>query len=347
MKEPPHPRGRSSGRNPAGRFERLSFESEEPQEESVATHYLRDTSRSILSRNDSPDVPFTFSVNPYRGCEHGCIYCYARPTHEYLGFSAGLDFESRILVKERAPELLRAELCRVAWKPQVVALSGVTDPYQPIERRLEITRACLGVLAEARNPAAIITKNRLVTRDLDLLVRLARYDAVAVTVSITTLDGDLARRMEPRTSRPRDRLEALRRLADAGVPCGVMIAPVIPGLNDHEIPAIVRAAAAAGAAYAGYLLLRLPGTVAELFEGWLEDRYPARRAKVMGRIRQVRAGKVNETEFGRRMRGRGPYAEGIAGLFAAAVEAAGLDRHGPQLSTAAFRRPDGQLGLLD
>jgi DNA repair photolyase len=342
------PRGRSTGRNPAGRFERLRFEAEAPPPESVETHFLRDDSRSVLSRNDSPDVPFTYSVNPYRGCEHGCVYCYARPTHEYLGFSAGLDFESRILVKERAPELLRAELGRPGWKPQVVALSGVTDPYQPVERRLEITRGCLEVLLEARNPVGVITKNRLVTRDLDLLADLARHGAAAVTLSITTLDVELVRRMEPRTSAPRDRIEALRLLAAAGIPCGVMIAPVIPGLNDHEIPAILRAAAAAGARYAGYLLLRLPGAVATLFEGWLADRYPERRSKVMGRIRQVRGGGVNDSRFGRRMRGAGPYADGVASLFASAIEASGLARRGPELSTAAFRRPgEAQLGLFD
>jgi len=342
------PRGRASGENPKGRFERLEFEPEGPGAESVATQFLRDDSRSILSRNDSPDVPFTFSINPYRGCEHGCIYCYARPTHEYLGLSPGLDFETRILVKEQAPELLRDQLERQSWQPQIVALSGVTDPYQPIERRLELTRGCLRVLADFGNPVGVITKNRLVTRDIDILGELAEQNAAAVTLSITTLDRELARRMEPRTSTPRDRLRALEILSKAGIACAVMMAPVIPGLNDTELPAILQAAADAGATSAGYLLVRLPGAVAPLFESWLEENFPDRHGRVMNRIRDVRAGRLNETEFGRRMRGRGPYAEQIHGLFQTALRKTGLERRGRELSTAAFRRPGGaQLGLFE
>ncbi len=341
------PRGRASTSNPRPRFERLEIESLEPAAEKVATEFLRDDSRTILSKNDSPDVPFTYSVNPYRGCEHGCIYCYARPTHEYLGLSAGLDFETKILVKEKAPELLRREFGLPRWTPQIVALSGVTDPYQPIEKKLELTRGCLAVLRDHRNPVGVITKNRLVTRDLDLLAELAGHGAAAVTLSITTLDAELVRRMEPRTSHPRDRLRALTALREAGVPCGVNIAPVIPGLNDHEIPAILDAAAAAGASFANYLLLRLPGAVAPLFEGWLEHHFPNRRSKVMSRIRDVRRGRINDSRFGRRARGQGPYAEQIRDLFKKAARRSRLERHGPELSTEAFRRPGEQLELYE
>lgn len=341
--EPGAPRGRASTRNPKGRFERLDFESSEPTRESVATEFLRDTSRSVLSKNNSPDLPFNYSFNPYRGCEHGCIYCYARPTHEYLGFSAGLDFETKILVKENAPELLRRELSRPSWQPQVITLSGVTDPYQPAERKLEITRGCLEVLAELRNPVSVITKNQLVTRDLDLLAALAEHHAAAATLSITTLDPELARRMEPRTSHPRDRLKALSALNTAGIPCGVMIAPVIPGLTDHEIPAILEAAARAGAQYAGYLILRLPGQVAGLFEAWLHSNYPDRRDKVLSRLRDVRDGRLNDNTFGRRFRGTGPYAEQIEQLFQLGLQSSGLTRRALNLSAASFQRPGAQL----
>ena len=252
------PRGRATSSNPANRFERIEVEVEEPGPEKVETLYLRDGSRSVLSRNESPDVPFDVSVNPYRGCEHGCVYCFARPTHEYLGFSAGLDFETRIMVKKDAPELLARELDSARWEPQFIGLSGVTDPYQPIERKLEITRRCLEVLTAYRNPVGIITKNSLVRRDIDLLTELASFDAAAVIVSITTLDPDLARVMEPRTSHPRDRLATLRALKAAGIPCGVLVAPVVPGLTDSELPAILEAAAEAGASSAAFIPLRLP-----------------------------------------------------------------------------------------
>ncbi len=340
------PRGRGSGANPGSRFERLHFEPEQPSAENVRTRYLRDDSRSVLSRNDSPDVPFDVSLNPYRGCEHGCSYCYARPTHEYLGLSAGLDFETRILVKQHAPELLRRELGARSWTPRVIAFSGVTDPYQPIERRLGLTRDCLKVLAEHRNPVSVITKNHLVTRDADLLVELARFDAATVTLSVTTLDRELARRMEPRTSTPVRRLEAIAELTRAGVPCGVMIGPVIPGLTDSEIPAILAAAAEAGASHAGYLLLRLPGKVAGLFTDWLQHHYPDRRDRVVHRIRELRDGRLNDSRFHRRFRGRGPYAEPIEQLFSIGLRKAGLSRRPPRLSTGAFRRPGDQLPLL-
>jgi DNA repair photolyase len=292
-------------------------------------------------------VGFDASVNPYRGCEHGCVYCYARPTHEYLGFSAGLDFETRILVKEDAPELLRRALASPRFEPRVIALSGVTDPYQPVERRLGLTRRCLEVLAEFRNPTAIVTKSRLVARDTDLLGELARHDAVSVHVSLTCLDPELQRRMEPRASSPRLRLEAIESLARAGIPVGAMLGPVIPGLTDHEIPAILAAAAGAGATFASWILLRLPHGVAPLFEAWLERHHPERKAKVLHRIQEVRGGRLNDPRFGSRMRGEGLHAEQIEALFALAARRAGLARRGPALSTRAFRRPAGaQLALF-
>ena len=339
--------GRGAGSNPANRFERLHVVADEeleavPWEDDdgrVATHYLRDSSRSAITTNTSPDVGFEASLNPYRGCEHGCIYCYARPTHEYLGFSAGLDFESRILVKEDAPELLRAELASPRWQPKVLALSGVTDPYQPIERKLELTRRCLAVLAEARNPVGVVTKSSLVARDADHLAALAAHGAAAVAVSVTTLDPELARRMEPRAPHPRERLKAISRLTAAGVPTMVMVAPVVPALTDHEIPRILEAAAEAGAQGAGYVMLRLPGAVAGLFEGWLEAHFPERKEKVLNRVRDLRGGRLNDPRFGSRMRGEGPFAEQVKVLFQQSKRRYGLDRPRPELSTAAFRRP--------
>jgi DNA repair photolyase len=337
-------RPRGSHSNPPNRFESLRYvasaeERAAEAERNPETRLLSDPSRTIVATNQSPDVGFDASVNPYRGCEHACCYCYARPTHEYLGFSAGLDFETRILVKERAPELLRQRLSAKSWKPQVVALSGVTDPYQPAERRLELTRRCLAVLAEFRNPVAIITKGFLVTRDADLLAELARFDAASVAVSITTLDPELQRRMEPFASPPGKRLAAIERLAAAGVPVGVMVAPVVPGLTDHEAPKILEAAAAAGARFAGRVVLRLPHGVAELFEAWLALHYPERRDKVMSRIRALRGGGTYDARFGVRQRGTGLWADELAALFELARRRAGIAERGPTLSTAHFRRP--------
>ena len=341
------PRGRGAPVNPAGRFERLEIESLEPTPAKVATQFLRDASRTVIARNASPDVGFDASINPYRGCEHGCAYCYARPTHEYLGFSAGLDFETRIMVKQDAAELLERELAAPGWRPQVLGFSGVTDPYQPVERRLGITRGCLEVLARCRNPVALVTKNALVTRDADLLAELARHDAVVVWVSLTTLDVELARRLEPRCSAPPARLETMSRLAEKGIPVGALVAPVIPALNDHEIPALLAAAAEAGATHCRYVMLRLPGAVAEIFPAWLEEHYPDRREKVLSRIRDLRGGRLNDTRFGTRGRGEGVFARQIRDLFQAAARRFSLDGHGPELSTAAFRRPSGnQLDLF-
>lgn len=272
--------------------------------------------------------------------------CFARPNHEYLGFSAGLDFETRIMVKEDAPELLRKELSSKKWKPRALAMSVATDAYQPIEKKLEITRRCLGVLAEFRNPVAIVTKNHLVTRDVDLLSELAEYDAASVMVSLTTLDEDLRRRMEPRTSSPSRRLAAIEKLSNAGVPVGVMAAPVIPGLTDHELPRLLSAAADAGATSAGYTMLRLPRAVAPLFTDWLVRNYPDRKEKILGRIRDIRGGKLNDPRFGSRMKGEGFFAEHVSKLFAVSARKAGLGRHAP-LSAESFRVPGGQPSLFD
>jgi DNA repair photolyase len=274
--------------------------------------------------------------------------CYARPTHEYLGFSAGLDFESKILVKEDAPELLRRELSSPRWKPQALAISGVTDPYQPIERRLQLTRRCLQVLVEFRNPVVIITKNHLVTRDIDLLSELARYEAIRVFLSTTTLDGSLSRVMEPRASHPTRRLAAIEALSQAGVPTGVLVAPVIPGLTDHELPSIIAAAAQAGARSAGYVTVRLPQGVGPLFEQWLAQHFPDGKERVLNRIRAIRGGRLNDPRFVSRMRGEGIFAEQIEALFALACRKAGLEGRGPQLSTTAFRVPSQtQLSLFE
>lgn len=352
-------RGRGAGGNPPNRFERSHFERDPGADDpdladpdanpAPATEFLPDASRSVVARNDSPDIPFDASINPYRGCEHGCSYCYARPFHEFLGYSAGLDFETKILVKHDAPELLRRELSAPGWRPTPLALSGVTDPYQPVERRLRLTRRCLEVLVEFRNPVSVVTKNRLVTRDADLLGELAGRSAAAVFLSVTTLDADLARAMEPRASSPSARLAAIEALTAAGVPVGVMVAPVIPGLTDHEIPAILTAAADAGARMAGYVPLRLPLAVAPLFEDWLERHTPGRKAKVLGRVRALRGGALNESRFGARMRGSGALAALIDSVFKTTCRRVGLNREELRLSTEAFRRPGPgrQLRLFD
>ena len=342
-------RGRGTRANPPNRFAQLHYvrEADDPEAPAPVTQFFRDTSRSIIARNDSPDVGFEVSVNPYRGCEHGCSYCYARPTHEYLGFSAGLDFETKILVKTEAPALLAQALASPRWQPRPLALSGVTDPYQPVERRLQLTRRCLQVLVTFCQPVIIVTKNALVTRDLDLLQELARVQAAAVYLSITTLDEALCRVMEPRASQPQRRLAALAALAEAGIPAGVLVAPVIPGLTEHELPAILAAAAEAGARFAGYGVLRLPHTVAELFTQWLAQHAPTRKAKVLKRLRAMRGGQLNDARFSSRIHGEGIYAAQIAALFRLACRKTGLSLHTPTLSAAAFRRPAAaQLSLF-
>lgn len=341
QKKSPH--GRGAAENPPNRFEKLAWvddaEAYDPEAPGPATQFYRDSSKSLIVTNDSPDIPFEASLNVYRGCEHGCAYCYARPYHEYLGFSAGLDFETKIMVKENAPELLRGELSSPKWMPKVLAMSGVTDAYQPIEKKLKLTRSCLEVLAEFRNPVGIITKNHLVTRDMDLLAELAEHRAATVFLSITTLDAELARKLEPRASSPRHRLEAVEALAKAGIPVGVMMAPIIPALNDSEIPAILTAAARAGAKSAGYVVLRLPLGMKELFAAWLQEHFPDRKEKVLHRLEELGGGKLYEATFGRRQRGAGVFAEQIAQLFEVGLKKAGLSQRGAQLSTQSFRRP--------
>ncbi|HVG24456.1 MAG TPA: PA0069 family radical SAM protein [Thermoanaerobaculia bacterium] len=343
-------KGRGASWNPQNRFEKLEYVRDEeapPEEnESRGTIYLRDPTRTIIATNDSPDVGFDASINPYRGCEHGCIYCFARPTHEYLGFSAGLDFETKIMVKEDAPALLWEELNAKKWQPKVLAISGVTDPYQPIERRLGLTRGCLAVLAEFRNPVAIITKNHLVTRDADLLAELAAHDAARVFISITTLDNNLQRTMEPRTSTPELRLDAVKKLADAGVPVGVMVAPVVPAITDHEMPQILAAARDAGARWAGYVNLRLPWAVAPLFEQWLEEQFPDRKEKVLNRVREMRDGKLYNAQWGTRGRGTGIFADQMEALFDVTCRRLGLNETDQELSVAAFRRRTAQASLF-
>jgi DNA repair photolyase len=336
---------RGAGTNPPNRFlhTRRAYDPDiadlDPADEpATRTQFIPDLTQSILSRNDSPDVGFTWSANPYRGCEHGCAYCYARPTHEYLGYNAGIDFESRILVKHRAAELLRAELAKPSWKPDVIALSGVTDCYQPVERKLHITRDCLAVLAEFRNPVTIVTKNALVARDVDILADLAQHRAAAVCISLTTLDPELRTVLEPRASPPAARLLAIRRLADAGVPVGVLCAPLIPAINDHEVPRLLEAAASAGATFASYTVLRLPLAVEPIFLDWLQRHFPDRRDKVLGQLRDFRDGALNRSEFGERMRGTGAAADRLSQLFKVSARRHRMDHAWPEPSTAAFRR---------
>lgn len=338
--------GRGASANPRNRFEALSFEWDEevgPEDRPhPRTRFYEDASETIITYNQSPDIPFEASVNPYRGCEHGCAYCYARPTHEYLGFSAGLEFESKIMVKKRAPELLQKEFASPKWEPQLLAFGGVTDPYQPVERKLEITRQCLQVCLEARNPIGLVTKNRLLTRDTDILSQMAEQRLAQVFLSINSLDTVLARKMEPRTSSPRDRLETVARLADAGVPVGVLVAPIVPGLNDHEIPAVLKAVYEAGANFATPILLRLPYGVKELFVDWLKREYPTKAERVQSRIRDTRKGKLDSAVFGERMRGAGVFADQIQQLFKVNAKRYGLDKAMVLLDTSIFRRPGGK-----
>ena len=344
--------GRGASYNPGNRFERLRIDDlEEPAEASegkrcVETIYFRDSSRTILASNDSPDIPFTFSVNPYRGCEHGCVYCYARPSHEYLGFSAGLDFETKILVKMDAAKLLEEAFRNPSFEPQVIALSGNTDPYQPAERKLGITRSCLEVFLKYRNPVGIVTKNALILRDLDLLQELAQWNLVSVAVSITSLDPSLTSRMEPRTPTPERRLSTIGALADAGIPVGVNAAPLIPGLTDQELPEILKRAADSGAQFAHYIIVRLPYAVKELFVEWVNREFPNRAGKILGRIRDVRSGELNDPRFESRMTGEGEFARAIQNLFQVTCKRLGLNEAEIALSARHFRRP-GQMSLFE
>jgi DNA repair photolyase len=348
---PPPTRG--AGINPPNRFLATHREHDpesdlDPAEDSSpSTEFIPDKSQTALTHNDSPDVGFTWSLNPYRGCEHGCAYCYARPTHEYLGLNAGLDFESKIVVKHDAPELLRRELSKPSWKPTTINLSGVTDCYQPVERKLRLTRRCLEVLAEFRNPVIMVTKNGLVARDADVLAELAKYRATAVCISVTTLDPELRRKLEPRASPPAARLRAMKALADAGVPVGVLMGPVIPAINDHEMPSIIAAAAQHGASFASYVFLRLPMAVGPIFDDWLSRHYPDRRDKVLNQVREFREGKTNDSRFGHRMRGTGPAADRLSQLFHVSCRKHGIGDDWPEPSIESFRRVErGQMELF-
>jgi DNA repair photolyase len=343
--------------NPAGRFESRSFQPEDdgwgildeplpPLEPSV----LPEPARSVITRNDSPDVPFEQSINPYRGCEHGCVYCFARPAHAYVNLSPGLDFETKLFFKQDAAQRLVEELARPGYRCRSIALGTNTDPYQPVERQYRVTRSLLEVMLDCGHPVSIVTKSTLVLRDLDLLEELARRNLARVFLSVTTLDDGLKRRMEPRTASPAARLAAVRRLSGAGVPVGVMFAPVIPALNDHELEAIVAAAAQAGAGSATYILLRLPHEVRDLFYEWLDGHYPERAARIRSRLREMRGGRDYDPRFGERMRGRGPWAELLRARFAAALRRHGLpERESVSLDTSQFRPPgpaSAQLSLL-
>jgi DNA repair photolyase len=338
-------RGRGARFNPALRFDRLQSEYVDDGWESLEdvprlkTETFIETPKSIIARNDSPDISFDQSINTYRGCEHGCVYCYARPSHAFQNLSPGLDFESKIFVKPNAAALLREELTAPKYVPKTIALGANTDVYQPLERELRITRGVLDVLEEFQHPTGIVTKSALVLRDLDILQRMAKVGLVKVALSITTLDPQLARAMEPRASTPSRRIETIRQLAAAGVPTVVMIGPIIPGLNDHEIETILKAAAAAGATEAGYTMLRLPHEVKDIFKDWLAREYPDRAKKVMSLVRSVRGGKENDPNFGTRQSGTGPYAWLMGRRFQAASLRLGLNRSRLKLRTDLFKAP--------
>lgn len=339
-------RGRGATSNPEGRFESLTREAfddgwarDPDAPPALGTVVTEERAKSIIARNESPDIPFTQSINPYRGCEHGCVYCYARPSHAFLNLSPGLDFESRLFAKVNAAELLSAELARPGYVCDPISLGANTDPYQPIEREYCITRSLLEVLAAHDHPLTIVTKNALVERDADILEGMAKKGLARVFLSIATLDHDIARHMEPRASAPARRLQAIRRLAAAGIPTGVIVAPVVPFLTDHDIERVLTAAAEAGATAAGYVLLRLPFEVKDIFRAWLEAHFPLRAAHVMSRVRAMRDGRANDPEFGSRMKGTGRFADLLAQRFERACSRLGLDRDRSPLDTTLFRRP--------
>jgi DNA repair photolyase len=339
-------KGRGARSNDSSRYDserRVGFDDGWDQDDEapppIRTEVMRDATRTIITRNTSPDISFNQSINPYRGCEHGCIYCFARPTHAYLGLSPGLDFESKILVKPDAAKLLEAELRKPSYKPQIIAMGTNTDPYQPLERERRVTRSILEVLAEFKNPIGIVTKSALITRDIDILAPMAAEGLAKVALSVTTLDRKLARIMEPRAATPERRLETLRALSKAGIPTTVMTAPIIPALNDDEMESILAAAADAGVLQAGYTLLRLPLEIKDLFREWLEAQVPNRAKHVMSLIRSMRGGKDYDSNWGTRMSGTGPYASLIAQRFAIATRRLGLNRTRVPLDTSKFRRP--------
>ncbi|MCF3643017.1 PA0069 family radical SAM protein [Rhizobium sp. TRM95111] len=348
-------RGRGAGLNFSGRFEPQSRETFDDGWSTLEdlpafkTEVQVEKPRSIITRNESPDIPFDRSVNPYRGCEHGCIYCFARPTHAFMGLSAGIDFEARLFAKPDAPKLLERELSKPGYKPRVIAIGTNTDPYQPIEKEWRIMRQILEVLDAANHPVSVVTKSALITRDIDILAGMAKRGLAWVGISVTTLDRRLARSMEPRAATPAKRLEAIRALSEAGIPVSVMMAPVIPALNDHEIERVLDSGKAAGASEASYVLLRLPLEVSPLFRDWLLRSYPERYRHVMSLVRSMRGGKDYDADFGKRMKGAGPYAWQIARRFEMAAKRLGLTRNRRTLSTDLFVPPSGggvQLSLL-
>jgi DNA repair photolyase len=348
-KHPKRAAGRGTAQNIKPRFDRFEFVPD-AVEQPPKTTLIQENARTIITTNDSPDVPFDQSINPYRGCEHGCIYCFARPTHAYLDLSPGLDFETRILFKPNAPELLRRALAKKSYRCRPIAMGTNTDPYQPAEKMLKLTRQILEVLAEHRHPVSIVTKSTLVTRDIDLLEPLARENMASVFFSITTLDADLASRMEPRAATPARRLEAMKTISDAQIPTGVLASPIIPGLNDDELERILESAAAAGATTAAYLLLRLPNEVKQLFTEWLRENYPDRAHKVLNRLREMRGGRLNDPRFEARHSGRGTHANLLRRRFELAARRLDLDYERPGLDCANFRvpgRPRAQLSLFD
>ncbi len=341
-------KGRGTGINPPNRFESIHLEVL-PEEENdhfetefadqkVKTEYYVDHSKSVISKNDSKDVGFDYSFNPYRGCEHGCVYCYARPTHEYLGFSSGLDFETKIMVKPDAHLLLEQTFRKKSYKPDVIIFSGNTDCYQPVEKKLKITRKALSVCSSFGNPVSLITKNAMILRDLDILKEMAERNLVSITISVTTLNRELQRRMEPRTSSPEKRLATVETLAENNIPVGVNLAPVIPGLTDEEIPQILKASAEAGAESAGYIILRLPFSNKELFIDWVDKFYPLRKDKILNKLREMNNGQLYNSEWGTRFTGVGVYAENIKNIFNLSCKKYKLNERHYNLDTTSFRR---------
>lgn len=346
-------KGRGAQINPDNPYFNHAYDTEsqdgldEPFEPYPKTQFFYDQAKKIINKVSSPDIPLAFSMNPYQGCEHGCIYCYARNSHQYWGYSAGLDFESKIIIKQNTPELLIKELNHPKWKPSPIMFSGNTDCYQPIERKTQLTRKCLQIFVEYAHPVGMITKNSLILRDIDVLQQLAQHRLVHVFISITTLDESLRRVMEPRTASAKRRLAVVRRLSDANIPTGVMIGPVIPGLNNHEIPQIIEAATQNGALAVGYSLVRLNGAIGVIFEDWIRKNFPDRADKVINQIKACHEGGLGDSQFGRRMRGKGKIAEAIADLYHLAKKKYMKDRKMPEYDLTLFRRPDDrQLSLF-
>jgi DNA repair photolyase len=348
-------KGRGTGESPKNRFEKIQIEldveasigdDDDGNTRGPKTEFFDDLSETVITENNSPDIPYRWSINPYRGCEHGCSYCYARPYHEFLGLNAGLDFEQKIIIKQRAPELVRQWISKPKWTGERLALSGVTDPYQPVEAKLKITRQILEIMLETRHCVTVITKNALIARDIDLLSELAKQSLTGIAISITTLDTDLARIMEPRTSSPAARFRTVEKLSSAGIPVHVNLAPMIPGLNDHELPQLIQAAAEHGAVSVGMQIVRLPGAVADIFANWLDNYYPTQKEKILNRIRATREGKLNNTDFKSRMRGSGILADSILQTFKIWAKHCKLDGGMPKLDETLFRPPSGQMRLF-